>query len=76
MEEKGKSGKKGRDIWMLLAFVSGLGIHCAMVVGVAIFLGRQADEAFGTHPWGAITGIVAGVATAIWTIYKKLLGKP
>lgn len=76
MDKKGNTDKKGRDVWMLLAFISGLGIHCAMVVGVAIFLGRQVDERFGTHPWGAISGIVLGVVAAIWTIYKKLLGKP
>lgn len=76
MQKEGNTGKKGRDIWVLLAFVSGLGLHFAVVVGVAIYLGRKLDEVCGTHPWGAIGGILCGVSAAIWTIFKKLLGKP
>lgn len=76
MEKKGNAGKWKRDIWTLLAFVSGLGVHFAVVVGVGIYLGRWLDAACGTHPWGAIGGILAGTAAAIWTILKKLLGKP
>lgn len=75
MKKEGNTGKKGRDIWGLLAFVSGLGIHFAAVVGVCIYLGRKLDEALASHPWGAIGGILCGVIAAVWTILKKLLGK-
>lgn len=41
------------------------------VAGVA--LGRLADEYFGIKPWGTVIGIVLGMISGMWAIYKKVM---
>lgn len=38
-----------------------------------IFLGRLADDYFGSRPWATIAGIVLGMIAGVWAIYKKVV---
>ena len=42
-------------------------------VVAGIFLGRLVDGYFDTYPWGAISGIVIGMISGMWAIYKKVV---
>lgn len=66
---------KEPGIMQAFAFVSGIGIHFVVLIGVCIFFGRMADQYFQVRPWGTLFGIILGFSTGIWSIYKKILGK-
>jgi len=44
-------------------------------VVAGIFLGRLVDGYFETQPWGAIVGIVIGMISGMWAVYKKVVGE-
>ena len=52
-----------------------IGFYLISSVVAGIFLGRLADGYFGTEPWGAILGIVIGMISGMWAIYKKVVGE-
>lgn len=73
---KNENDKKGEQTAIqAFSFVSGIGIHFVVIIGLCIFLGRMADENFSTRPWGTLFSIILGFSTAIWATYKKILGK-
>lgn len=73
---KKENDKKGEQTTLqAFAFVSGIGIHFVVIIGLCIFLGRVADENFAIRPWGTLFGIILGFSTGIWATYKKILGK-
>jgi len=43
-------------------------------VGAGILLGRWADGYFGSQPWATIVGIILGMLTGMYCIYKKVVG--
>lgn len=61
-----------KSTWETFAFVSGIGFHFVITIGVCIFLGQKADIYFQTSPIFTLTGIILGVITAIYTAYKKI----
>ena len=44
----------------------------SVVAGIA--LGRVVDGYCGSQPWATIAGIVLGMITGMWAIYKKVVG--
>lgn len=67
--------KTERSSLAAFAFVSGIGIQFAAIIGVCIFLGKIVDSYLSSTPWGTLIGILFGFLTGIWSTYKKLLGK-
>lgn len=61
-----------KSTWETFAFVSGIGFHFVITIGICIFLGQKADIYFQTSPIFTLTGIILGVITAIYTAYKKI----
>ena len=61
-----------KSTWETFVFVSGIGFHFVITIGVCIFLGQKADIYFQTSPIFTLTGIILGVITAIYTAYKKI----
>lgn len=61
-----------KSTWETFAFVSGIGFHFVITIGLCIFLGQKADVYFQTSPIFTLTGIILGVITAIYTAYKKI----
>jgi F0F1-type ATP synthase assembly protein I len=66
--------RSDKGLWQTAAFVSGLGIYFAVVIGICIFIGRKIDESFGTGPYGTLAGIVLGFPVAIYSTYRKIRG--
>ena len=64
--------KKPKSTWETFAFVSGIGFHFVITIGLCIFLGRKADEYFATTPICTLIGIILGMITAIYTAYQKI----
>lgn len=64
--------KKPKSTWETFAFVSGIGFHFVITIGLCIFLGRKADEYFAAAPVCTLIGIVLGMITAIYTAYQKI----
>ena len=74
--EKGndKKQEKTRTQWQAVGFVSGIGIHFVVIIGICIFLGKQADMLWNTAPYGTIIGIVIGFPIGFYSVYKKIMG--
>lgn len=51
-----------------------VGFYLLSSVVAGIFLGKLADEYWGTGPWVTILGIVLGMITGLYTTYKKIMG--
>lgn len=54
------------------SILSGVGIYLAVVVGICLYLGIQADEHLGIAPWGRLTGILLGFPLAIYSLYRQI----
>jgi len=66
--------KKGKgQTAAAFALIGSVGITMAAAVGVGIYLGRLADNWLGTGPWFTIAGIVLGMASGIWSTYKRVM---
>lgn len=50
-----------------------IGFYMMSSVVVGILLGRWVDGYFGSGPWVTISGIVLGMITGMWAIYKKVM---
>ncbi len=58
------------------------GINTAMTIGfymlssviVGVLLGRMIDGYVGSSPWATVIGIVLGMITGMWAIYKTVVG--
>ncbi len=61
-----------KSTWETFAFISGIGFHFVITIGLCIFLGQKADDYFNSAPIGTLLGIILGVITAIYTAYKKI----
>lgn len=66
------SNKTPKTTWEAFSFVSGIGIHFVVTIGICIFLGRKADAYFASEPICTLIGIILGVITAIYSMYKKV----
>ncbi len=60
-----------RYLWAASYFM-GIGFYLAITVGVCVWLGIKADEAFGTAPKGTVAGIAMGFPVAIYSIYYQV----
>ncbi|CUH95488.1 hypothetical protein P22_1559 [Propionispora sp. 2/2-37] len=49
-----------------------IGFTMAGNVAVALFIGHMADAWLGTSPWLAVSGIIIGMISGLWSIYKKV----
>lgn len=47
-----------------------IGIFFGVSVAIGYFTGRWADDAWGTKPWGAMVGLLFGVATGFRELYR------
>ena len=54
------------------AVLSGVGIYLVVFVGICVFLGYEADEAFGLGHTGRLIGIVFGFPAAMYSLYRQL----
>ena len=63
---------KPKSNWEVIAFVSGIGIHFIIVIGMCVFLGLWADRYFASAPICTVIGIFLGIITAVYTAYKKI----
>lgn len=61
-----------KSTWETFTFISGIGFHFVITIGLCIFLGQKADTYFGISPIGTLIGIILGMITAIYTAYKKI----
>ena len=52
--------------------LSGVGIYVLVFLGIFIFLGKCADDFFGTGRTCTIAGIVLGFPAAIYSLYRQL----
>ena len=66
--------KGGNDF--LKAFNTAATISFYMISGViaGIVVGRLFDGYLGTNPWATVAGIVLGMISGMWAIYKTIVG--
>lgn len=64
--------KKPKSTWETFSFVSGIGFHFVITIGICIFIGCKADLYFNTTPVCTLIGIILGMITAIYTAYQKV----
>lgn len=66
-----KKGDK-QQIYAAFSLVGTIGVSMAATVAVGLFLGRLADRWLNTSPWATIIGIILGMVTGLWTMYKRV----
>ena len=52
--------------------LGGVGIYLVVFVGICVYLGDLADEAFALGAKGKFAGILVGVPSAIYTLFRQL----
>ena len=73
MSEKEPNKHEGlRQAWKAFSMLSGIGIYLAVVVGICLYLGNLADEAFELGIKGKLVGILLGFPVAFYTLYRQL----
>ena len=61
-----------RQALKALSMLGGVGIYFVVFVGICVFLGYEADTAFGLGHAGRLTGILVGFPGAMYTLYRQL----
>ena len=51
-----------------------IGFYMMSAVVVGILLGRFIDGYLDSGPWATVIGIVLGMITGMWAIYKTVVG--
>ena len=54
------------------SMLGGVGIYFVVFVGICVFLGYEADTAFGLGHAGRLTGILVSFPGAMYTLYRQL----
>jgi ATP synthase protein I len=57
-----------------LSTAATIGFYLVSSVAAGVLLGRLADGYLGIRPWGTVIGIVLGMITGMWSMYKKVVG--
>jgi F0F1-type ATP synthase assembly protein I len=63
------------QILSTLGLVGNLGFTMVATIAAGLFLGHMADAWLSTSPWCSVVGIVLGMITGMWAMYKKATGK-
>lgn len=61
-----------RQALKAFSMLGGVGIYFVVFVGICVFLGYEADKAFGLGHAGRLTGILVGFLGAMYTLYRQL----
>jgi ATP synthase protein I len=69
-----KLNDKG-DLWKAMGVASSIGFTLAATVVAGVFLGRWVDKLLNSSPWATICGILLGMLTGVWSVYKQLTEK-
>lgn len=64
-----------KQLFDTLGTVGNIGFTMVSTVAVGLFLGRMADKWFESSPWFSVAGIVLGMISGLWAMYKKATGK-
>ena len=62
-----------RQALKAFSMLGGVGIYFVVFVGICVFLGYEADTAFGLGHAGRLTGILVGFPGAMYTLYRQLM---
>ncbi len=66
--------KGNKELLKGISTAATIGFHMISAVIVGILLGRMVDGCLDSGPWGTVLGIVLGMITGMWSIYKKVVG--
>ena len=61
-----------RQALKAFSMLGGVGIYFVVFVGICVFLGYEADKAFGLGHAGRLVGILVGSPGAMYTLYRQL----
>ena len=61
-----------RQALKAFSILGGVGIYFVVFVGICVFLGYEADKAFGLGHAGRLVGILVGFPGAMYTLYRQL----
>lgn len=61
-----------RQALKAFSLLGGVGIYLVVFVGICVFLGYEADTAFGLGHTGRLIGILVGFPGALYTLYRQL----
>lgn len=66
--------KDKQEMFSGISTAATIGFYMVSSVAAGVLFGRLADGYFGSQPWGTVVGIVLGMITGMWSIYKKVVG--
>jgi len=64
--------KTPKTTWQAIGMVSGLGIQMVACVVVGLIIGKAVDRWLGSGPWFAVGGIVVGMLTGLWSVWRMV----
>ena len=62
-----------KHLLQALSLVSTLGLTVVSTIAVGIFLGRLVDVWLDSSPWGTIAGIILGILSGLYGIFKLVI---
>ena len=60
-----------RQAMKAFSMLGGVGVYFVVFVGICVFLGYEADEAFGLGHTGRLFGSVCGCPAAMYSLYRR-----
>jgi ATP synthase protein I len=61
---------EAKNMWRIAGSTGAVGIEVAVAIALGYFGGQWLDRKFGTAPWFAIVGFVAGIGAAIKALVR------
>lgn len=64
-----------RDLLAAFGMVGSIGLNMVATIGVGLFIGRLIDSWLASTPWATAGGIILGMLSGLWAVYKRVMGK-
>ena len=68
-------GDDKRQIFSALGTAAFMGLNMVANIVAGLLLGRFVDDRLGWYPWSSVVGIVAGMLSGLWSIYKRIVSE-
>lgn len=68
-------GDEKHQIVSALGTAAFMGLNMVANIGAGLLLGRFIDSELGWYPWATVVGIVLGMLSGLWGVYKRIVSE-
>jgi ATP synthase protein I len=65
--------KNKNNVFAAFALAATMGLNLAICIIVGLAAGIYLDGLLETQPWLTVAGIILGVISGLWSVYKKII---